>query len=174
MTAACIGTALCAASANTFNQVIETENDKKMNRTRMRPLPSNRVSKYEALTVAIAAGGMGTGILLVGTNPVVAALGAGNIFLYAGPYTVSKQLSELNTWIGSLVGAIPPVMGWAAATGGSLMSAEPVALALLLYLWQFPHFFALSWLHREDYARGGFQMVAVNDPTGERSASLIW
>ena len=70
--------------------------------------------------------------------------------------------------LGALVGAIPPLMGYAAATGGDIAGGTPIALASLLFLWQFPHFFALSWLHREDYARGGFQMVAVNDPTGSR------
>lgn len=87
---------------------------------------------------------------------------------------MSKRYTEWNTWVGSLVGAVPPVMGYAAATGGVVLAAEPMALASLLFLWQFPHFFALSWLHREDYARGGFAMVAVNDPHGVRSAGLIW
>lgn len=73
-----------------------------------------------------------------------------------------------------MVGAVPPLIGWAGATSGDLLAPEPLLLATILYLWQFPHFFALSWLHREDYARGGFQMVAVNDPSGERSARLIF
>ena len=100
-------------------------------------------------------------------------MGFANIGLYAGAYTYSKRFTELNTWIGAIVGAIPPVMGWAAATGGQLVAPEPAALAALLFLWQFPHFFALSYLHREDYARGNFEMVAVNDPDGIRSANLI-
>jgi protoheme IX farnesyltransferase len=107
------------------------------------------------------------------TNPVVAALGLGNIFLYAVPYTLSKPVSEVNTWIGALVGAIPPVMGWAASSGGAIFTAEPMALASILFLWQFPHFFALSWLYREDYKKGGFMMVPCNDETGERTAKLI-
>eukprot|EP01041_Mallomonas_annulata_P001873 gene1873-3631_t len=174
MVAACSGTALCAASANTFNQIMEKNNDARMNRTRGRPLPSGRISSPEAIAWAVTAGTAGTGVLYAATNPVVAALGAANIFLYAGPYTISKQMSEINTWIGAVVGAIPPVMGWAAATGGCIVAAEPAALASLLFLWQFPHFFALSWLHREDYTRGGFQMIAVNDIHGKRSAQLIW
>ena len=145
-----------------------------MNRTKARPLPSGRIQPSEAIAWGSTAGIAGTSLLYFGTNPVVAALGAANIFLYAGPYTASKRVSESNTWIGAVVGAIPPVMGWGAATGGSLLSSEPLALATLLFLWQFPHFFALSWLHREDYARGRFQMVAVNDPQGSRSATLIW
>mmetsp|Transcript_17408 Transcript_17408/g.29402 ORF Transcript_17408/g.29402 Transcript_17408/m.29402 type:complete len:438 (-) Transcript_17408:147-1460(-) len=173
MTAACIGTGLCAGSASCFNHVIEHEIDLKMKRTLNRPLPSGRASLPEATAFGVGTGIAGTTLLYSMTNPVVAALGLGNIALYAGAYTYSKRYTELNTWIGSIVGAIPPVMGWAAATGGGLMAAEPMTLAGILFLWQFPHFFALSYLHREDYARGNFQMVAVNDPTGIRSANLI-
>jgi protoheme IX farnesyltransferase len=136
-------------------------------------LPSGAISKNEAIGFGALTGIGGTALLLVGTNPVVAALGAFNIALYAGAYTYSKKHTELNTWIGAVVGAIPPVMGWAAATGGSIYALEPLALATLMFLWQFPHFFALSWMYREDYARGQFQMVAVNDPLGTRSARLI-
>ena len=87
------------------------------------------------------------------------------IYLY---HCVCVLVFVLVLVLGALVGAIPPLMGYAAATGGDIAGGTPIALASLLFLWQFPHFFALSWLHREDYARGGFQMVAVNDPTGSR------
>jgi protoheme IX farnesyltransferase len=173
LSATCFGTALCAASANTFNQTIEAKYDANMNRTKSRPLPSGRVSTKEAIGWGIASGVAGTSMLLLSSNPIVAALGAGNIFLYAGPYTALKRKSEINTWVGSIVGAIPPVMGWAAATGGQVLAGDPLFLAGILFLWQFPHFFALSWLHREDYARGGFQMVAVNDTAGTRSGALV-
>lgn len=170
---ACVGTGLCAASAATFNQVIEVDRDKAMKRTKNRPLPAGRVGINEASIWGITTGVLGTSMLYVTTNPVVTFLGLSNIFLYAGPYTYSKQYSEINTWLGSIVGAIPPIMGFAAATGGVICTPEPLALGSLLFLWQFPHFFALSWLHREDYCRGDFQMVAVNDETGKRSAELI-
>ncbi len=173
VTAACVGTALCAASAGTFNQIFEIDQDSKMNRTKKRPLPSGAVSTTEATMFGLTTGAAGTGLLLTLSNPAVAALGLGNIALYAGAYTYSKRISELNTWLGSLVGAIPPLMGWLAA-GGSMAAPEPYALGSLLFLWQFPHFFSLSWMHREDYARGGFRMVATADPHGERSAHLIW
>lgn len=172
MATACIGTGLCAASAGTFNQVMERDIDRQMKRTQARPLPSGEVSAEKASVFGGLMGLSGVSLLLATTNPLTAALGAGNILLYAPIYTYSKRFTELNTWIGSIVGAIPPVMGWTAA-GGSLMAAEPWALASLLFLWQFPHFFALSWLHREDYARGNFAMVPVNDPTGVRTAGLI-
>lgn len=111
-------------------------------------------------------------MLALGTDPTTTLLGIGNIGLYAGLYTYLKPRSEINTWVGAVVGAIPPVMGWTAA-GGSLMDAEAVLLGSTLFLWQFPHFFALNWMYRADYKRGGFAMVAVNDPNGDRTASLI-
>ena len=173
MAAVCTGTFLCAASAGTFNQVFEKEQDSRMKRTLHRPLPSGNVTTTEATIFGTGAGLSGAALLIAGTNPVVAALGVANIALYSGAYTFSKKYTEYNTWIGAIVGAIPPVMGWAAATGGDITAAEPMALAALLFLWQFPHFFALSYLHREDYARGNFEMVAVNDPVGMRSSGLI-
>lgn len=145
----CFGTALCAASANTFNQIFERDYDSLMNRTKQRPLPSGKLSVSQAVTFGTVSGALGVGTLLTFSNPVVALLGAGNILLYAGPYTSMKRFSEANTWVGAVVGAIPPAMGWAAATGGDLMALDNLAVCSLLFLWQFPHFFALSWLHRE-------------------------
>jgi len=173
LTTTCLGTALCAASAGTFNQIIEKERDGYMKRTTHRPLPSGKMSIQQAGLFGVLTGLSGTSLLLLGTNPVVAMLGAGNIVLYSGIYTYSKRYTEWNTWIGALVGAVPPLMGWSAATGGDLSSAEPMILASILFLWQFPHFFALSWMHREDYSRGQFQMVSCNDPAGTRTSRVI-
>eukprot|EP00565_Helicotheca_tamesis_P004317 CAMPEP_0185742234 /NCGR_PEP_ID=MMETSP1171-20130828/39373_1 /TAXON_ID=374046 /ORGANISM="Helicotheca tamensis, Strain CCMP826" /LENGTH=234 /DNA_ID=CAMNT_0028414239 /DNA_START=495 /DNA_END=1196 /DNA_ORIENTATION=+ len=116
----------------------------------------------------------GGSVLLYGTDPVTAALGVSNIALYAGLYTYLKPRHEINTWVGAVVGAIPPVMGWTAA-GGSPSDIEAILMGSTLFLWQFPHFFALSWMHRKDYGRGGFQMVPVNDvhTKGDRTAALI-
>ena len=177
MSGTCIGTALCAASANTFNQVIEINYDKMMNRTKARPLPSGRVTKNEAILWGLTSATAGGTLLYVTANPLVTALGVGNIALYAGVYTALKRRSELNTWVGSIVGAIPPVMGYLAAIDGNyinMFDGEALSLAALLFYWQFPHFFALSYLHREDYSRGGFQMVACNEDSGRRSADLVW
>ena len=167
-----VGTTLAAASANTFNQWIERERDKTMKRTCERPLPSGRVSAPEAFGWGVFSAGSSVALLAAGTNPITAGLGAFNIGLYALPYTLSKPHTEWNTWTGALVGAIPPVMGWVAA-GGELMDPEPLLLGSTLFLWQFPHFFALAWIHRKDYSRGGHQMVPVNDPTGDRTAALV-
>jgi protoheme IX farnesyltransferase len=175
MAAACAGTALCSSSASALNQIFEMELDRKMKRTRHRPLVRGVVTPRTAAALATTTGLGGATILALGTDPVTASLGVGNIALYAGLYTYMKPRSELNTWVGAVVGAVPPVMGWTAATGGSLMDLEAALLGGTLFLWQFPHFFALSWMHRTDYARGGFQMVPVNDveTNGDRTAALI-
>lgn len=171
--AVCAGTSLCASSASAFNQIFEKDHDAKMKRTCQRPLPSNRISLPTATKFGLSTGVLGTALLYAGTNPIVAALGLGNIFLYAGPYTFSKRFSAYNTWLGSVVGAIPPVMGAAAASGGVIMSPESIIMATLLLLWQFPHFFALAWMYRQDYASGGFRMVSTEDPSGMRTASVM-
>mmetsp|Transcript_24733 Transcript_24733/g.53351 ORF Transcript_24733/g.53351 Transcript_24733/m.53351 type:complete len:489 (+) Transcript_24733:100-1566(+) len=170
--AASIGTALCASSAATFNQVLEIERDRQMKRTGNRPLVTGAVTKEMAVGLGCLTGASGGLMLGLGTDPITTMLGIGNIGLYAGLYTYLKPKSEINTWVGAVVGAIPPVMGWTAA-GGSLMDAEAILLGSTLFLWQFPHFFALNWMYRTDYKRGGFAMVAVDDPNGDRTASLI-
>uniref|UniRef100_M4BN81 Protoheme IX farnesyltransferase, mitochondrial n=1 Tax=Hyaloperonospora arabidopsidis (strain Emoy2) TaxID=559515 RepID=M4BN81_HYAAE len=169
--AATVGTSLAAASANTFNQCWEVELDAKMQRTHRRPLPSGRISQAHALTFGAATATTSAVVLAAGCSPLVASLGVLNIGLYSLVYTPMKMRSEWNTWVGSVVGAIPPVMGWAAATG-TVLAPEAVLHACLMYCWQMPHFFALSWRSRKDYERGGYKMVACNDPTGSRSAAL--
>ena len=153
-------------------QVWEIKNDGLMSRTRNRPLPTGRITPEHALAWGAGSGAAGTAVLLAGCNELTAGLGLFNIGLYSLVYTPMKTRSHLNTWAGSVVGAIPPVMGWTAATG-SLMALEPALLGGLLYYWQFPHFFALAWRARKDYAVGGYQMVPVLDKTGEWTAKLI-
>lgn len=172
LAAASAGTALCASSAATFNQVLEVERDGRMKRTKNRPLVTGRVGEGAAAGLGCLTAASGGLVLGLGTDPVTTMLGVGNIGLYAGLYTYMKPRSEWNTWVGAVVGAVPPVMGWTAA-GGSLIDAEAILLGSTLFLWQFPHFFALNWMYRADYKRGGFAMVATNDPNGDRTASLI-
>lgn len=143
-----------------------------MKRTGNRPLVKGVVGESAAVTLGCVTGATGGLMLGLGTDPMTTVLGLGNIGLYAGLYTYLKPRSEWNTWVGAVVGAIPPVMGWTAA-GGSPLDAEAILLGSTLFLWQFPHFFALNWMYRTDYKRGGFAMVAVNDPSGDRTASLI-
>jgi heme o synthase len=171
-----VGTALCSSSAAAWNQILEVDRDARMKRTQQRPLVRNTLTTTQAQTAATLWGASGVGLLYIGTDPVTAALGASNIALYAGLYTYLKPRSIYNTWVGAVVGAIPPVMGWTAATGGSVMDVEAILLGVTLFTWQMPHFFALSFMHRQDYARGGFAMVPVLEmPTGDysRTASLI-
>jgi len=171
-TSVCMGTLLAACSAGSFNQIIESDRDSKMNRTKNRPIPSKRISVNQGIAWGSLTGLSSLAILTLGTNPITATLGMGNLVLYAVPYTLSKTRTEMNTWIGSVVGAVPPLMGWTAATG-TIDSIDPLLLSSLLFLWQFPHFFALSWMYKSDYARGGFKMVPCADPTGQRTAKLI-
>jgi len=173
--AACVaGTALCSSSAAALNQIVEIEQDKRMKRTQQRPLVTGMLTVKQATTAAACWGTAGSLILYAGTDPITTALGVGNIVLYAGVYTSMKPKSIYNTWVGAVVGAIPPVMGYSAATGGAgVLDLQSMLLASALYLWQMPHFFALSFMHRVDYKRGGFQMVPCLEEDGQRTAELI-
>ncbi|XP_026206959.1 protoheme IX farnesyltransferase, mitochondrial [Anabas testudineus] len=157
-----LGTGLASCAANSINQYFEVPFDSNMNRTKNRPLVRGQISPLHAVSFALACGVPGVALLTLAVNPLTGFLGALNIFLYTCCYTPLKRLSITNTWVGALVGAIPPVMGWTAATG----SLEPGALLLggFLYSWQFPHFNALSWNLREDYSRGGYRMMSVTHP----------
>ena len=170
-----VGTALCSSSAAALNQVFEVDRDKRMKRTQQRPLVKGDLTKAAATTAATLWGTAGTALLYAGTDPVTTTLGVGNILLYSGVYTYMKPRSIYNTWVGALVGAIPPVMGWSAAVGGwdAATAWQAAILASTLYLWQMPHFFALSYMHRIDYARGGFCMLPVVESDGTQTASVI-
>ncbi|XP_060082355.1 protoheme IX farnesyltransferase, mitochondrial-like [Ylistrum balloti] len=157
-----LGTALTSCSANAINQFLEVPFDSQMNRTKNRVLVQGYLSPLHAVTFAGVSGSLGLVILTLGTNPITTALGAFNLGLYTMVYTPMKRTSTANTWVGSVVGAIPPMMGWAACTGG----LEPGAwlLGAILFAWQFPHFNALSWNLRPDYSRGGYRMMSVINP----------
>jgi len=168
-----VGTALCSSSAAAWNQIFEREQDGLMKRTQQRPLVQGTLTVREAQIAAALWGVAGTGILALGTDPVTTALGVGNIGLYAGLYTYMKPRSIYNTWVGAVVGAVPPVMGWTAATGGSILDLDAMILGTTLYLWQMPHFFALSYMHRVDYKRGGFAMLPVLESDGEKTSQVV-
>eukprot|EP00245_Coleochaete_scutata_P011483 TRINITY_DN4273_c0_g2_i1.p1 TRINITY_DN4273_c0_g2~~TRINITY_DN4273_c0_g2_i1.p1 ORF type:complete len:369 (-),score=47.49 TRINITY_DN4273_c0_g2_i1:199-1158(-) len=160
---------MAAASANSFNQLIEVANDAKMKRTMGRPLPSGRTSKMHAFVFAASMGVSGVSLLAYKTNQLTAELGAANIALYVLAYTPLKQIHAVNTWVGAVVGAIPPLMGWASASGH--LDPGSWVLAAGLYFWQIPHFMALAWLCRKDYAAGGYKMMSLTDTTGRRIAA---
>ncbi|KAB0794989.1 hypothetical protein PPYR_11828 [Photinus pyralis] len=156
------GTGLMSCAANTVNQFHEVPFDSQMSRTKHRILVCGRLTPLHAMTFAAVSSTLGLGILNYGVNGLTAFLGLSNLLLYTAIYTPLKRISILNTWVGSIVGAIPPLMGWAACAnslgpGAWLMSA-------LLYSWQFPHFNALSWNLRPDYSRAGYRMMAVTNP----------
>lgn len=169
------GTLLCSFSANAFNQLYEIKTDKLMNRTKNRPLPSKKLSFQEGLTYATFNAIAGP-LILSTCGPTTTILGVMNIFLYSAVYTPLKQKTVLNTWIGSVVGAIPPLMGYCANSDlSSLLTINALYLPALLYFWQLPHFFALSYLHKADYNRGHHQMLSDDkfDPDGLKTAHEI-
>lgn len=157
-----LGTGLTSASANAINQGREPEFDKLMVRTGGRPIVRGLLTPEQAYKFAALSGTLGVSILYYGVNTTVAMLGGLNIILYAWIYTSLKRKSIINTWVGAVVGAIPPLMGWAASSPLS----EPAAwcLAALLYAWQFPHFNALSHNIRNEYRNAGYVMTAFVNP----------
>jgi heme o synthase len=162
------GTLALAGSAGALNMWREREADGRMRRTEGRPLPAGRLAPAQALFFGalLAAGGLS--VLALSVNLLTAALGAATLGIYIYLYTPLKTRSPWSTAIGAVAGALPPVMGWAAAAGS--VGWEALALFGILFFWQFPHFYALAWLYREDYARGGFSMLPVVEPDGESTA----
>ena len=157
------GTALVAGGASALNQYSERDADARMDRTRRRPLPSGRVTPAEALAFGLAVAGAGL-LLLAAVNSLTALLGAAALASYVLLYTPLKRVTSLCTVVGAVPGAIPPLMGWAAARGSLGLGAW--TLFAILFLWQLPHFLAIGWIYRADYARGGFPMLPVVDGDG--------
>lgn len=158
------GTALVAAGTNALNQYVEREHDGRMHRTRTRPLPAGRITARAALVFSTAIAILGTLYLGFAVNWLTAFLGAFTLTSYIFVYTPLKRVSTICTVIGAVPGAIPPLMGWTAATG-ALGLGGWIAFGIL-FLWQLPHFMAISWMYREDYGRGGFAMLSVRDGDG--------
>lgn len=158
-----LGTALCSFSANSLNQWAESALDSQMPRTRNRPLPRLALTPFSAFNWAVLAGASGLSLLNFAVNPVAAGMAGLTIVLYAGVYTPLKRISILNTWVGALVGAIPPLIGWTAICPNAL-GLDAFILPAVLFCWQFPHFNALSWNLRAEYARAGYKMASVLNP----------
>ncbi|MCX7924384.1 MAG: heme o synthase [Fimbriimonadales bacterium] len=168
-----LGSWLVIASANALNQAYEWRQDALMTRTAQRPIPAGRVSPLEGWLIGALWGVMGTLTLALWVNLPVAVLGALSILLYAFVYTPLKQRTHLSTAIGAIPGAIPPMAGWVAAQGG--FSIEAWLLFALQFVWQFPHFWAIAWLYRDEYAKAGFHMLPYPDATVEATARLaLW
>ena len=158
------GTALSAAGAAALNQWWERDLDARMKRTQDRPLPAGRMAASDALITGAALSVSGVLILALFANLLAAFLAAATIIFYILIYTPLKRVTELNTIVGAVPGALPPLIGWAAARGS--INAEGLTLFAILFLWQMPHFLAIAWLYRADYAQAGFKMLSENDETG--------
>jgi protoheme IX farnesyltransferase len=164
---ALIGTALVAASASAWNQWLEQDLDSLMPRTADRPLPMGRISESEAIAFGGISLVVGIGYLWLLTNAVVALLALLTWVLYVCVYTPLKSRTPLNTAVGAVAGAMPALIG--AAVYSSPWTVMAAALFMLIFLWQFPHFMAIAWLYRQQYAKAGMKMLPVVDQTGKRS-----
>jgi len=162
------GTGLVAAGASVLNQFWEKESDALMRRTARRPLPAGRIDPDLALLFGVALGIAGLLELALAVNALTSALGAVALAGYVFVYTPLKKVSSLATVVGAIPGAVPPMMGWCAVRGEVDLAAW--VLFGILFFWQMPHFLAIAWLCREDYARGGFPMLPVLDPGGAWTA----
>jgi protoheme IX farnesyltransferase len=166
-----LGIALLSSGIGALNQYIERDLDRLMRRTEMRPLPSGKLEPRQALRFGIALSALATVYLAVFVNPLSAALGVLTFAAYLFAYTPLKTRTTLSTIIGAFPGAMPPFIGWAAASGH--ITIEAWILFAILFLWQFPHFLAIAWMYRDDYARAGIMMLPVVEPDGRITGQQI-
>jgi len=165
---ALFGTALVASGAAALNQLLEREYDARMRRTASRPLPSGRLQPVTVMLFGGVCSLAGTIWLALLVNPLTSVLGAISLVSYLFIYTPLKRITWLNTAVGAIPGALPPLMGWAAARGE--LAGGGWALFAILAFWQLPHFFAIAWIYKDEYAKAGFQMLPAVDPDGSRTA----
>ncbi len=165
-----VGTLAAAGGSSAINQGLEGARDRLMERTRMRPVAAGRITRDEALTYGAMVSALGVLVVGLGTNWLAGGLVALTVVLYAFAYTPLKTRTTLNTLVGAFPGALPALVGWAAATGR--LPAGAWALFAIVFVWQFPHFLAIAAIHRDDYARAGFAMLPVRDPAGLRTAAV--
>jgi protoheme IX farnesyltransferase len=165
-------TALAASGAGAWNQYVERAADARMLRTRSRPLPAGRLSARAAAWFAAVLSFAGVAWLLATAGAVAAGVVAASLLTYVFVYTPLKLRTSWATVVGALPGALPILAGWTAA-GGRLLDAAGLALFGVLFAWQMPHFYALAWIYRDDYVRGGFRMLTADDATGERTARHV-
>jgi protoheme IX farnesyltransferase len=163
-----VGTALVAGGSSAFNQIIERGPDGLMRRTRLRPLPDHRLQSREALAFAIVTSAAGLLVLALAVNVLSALVAFATLAIYTVIYTPLKRRTSFSTVVGAIPGALPPVIGWAAARGA--LSQGAWVLFGIVFFWQLPHFLAIAWMYREDYARAGFPMLPVIEPDGRSTA----
>ena len=171
----CLGTALVASGAAAFNQVDERDLDKMMTRTRHRPIADGRMSANEGRAIAAIFAFSGLLILWFGSTTSAAAVALATLLSYVLVYTPLKRRSSLATVVGAIPGALPPLIGWSAA-GGALSSPAAWSLFLLMFLWQLPHFLAIAWMYRDDYAKANLPMLPVVDRDGRLTGrqAVLW
>ena len=169
-----LGTALVAGGAAALNQISERDLDRMMDRTRLRPLPDGRLGLREAHVIAWTASVAGLAILAATSNLLATVIAAATLAIYAFIYTPMKRATSFSTVVGAVPGALPPLIGWAAARGS--IDVQAWSLFSIVFLWQLPHFLAIAWLYKEDYARAGFPMLPVVEPDGSSTArqSLLY
>jgi protoheme IX farnesyltransferase len=168
-----LGTGLLASGTAALNQWYERREDAVMRRTRHRPIPAGRITPNRALLFGTALSLVGFLELYWGVNPLSAALGLTTLLSYLLLYTPLKKRSPISTTVGAIPGAMPPLIGYAAARGE--LTAEAWTLYAILFLWQFPHFLAIAWMYRSDYARAGIRMLPVVEPDGRSTArQILW
>ena len=166
-----VGTGLIASGTAALNQWYEREADVKMRRTQGRPIPSGRVTPARAFWFGMALEVLGSLELWLGLNALTSLLGIATILLYLCAYTPLKQKTWWSTTVGAIPGAIPPLIGYAAASG--TLRADAWVLFAILFIWQFPHFYAIAWMYREDYSRAGIRMLPVVEPDGVSTSRQI-
>lgn len=166
-----LGTALAAAGANALNQVVERHTDSLMQRTAARPIPSGRILPADAFWFGISVAAAGLTVLAVFVNALAAGVCAASLVSYVAVYTPLKRHTPWCTAIGAIPGALPPVIGWAAARHA--LGIEPALLFAIMFVWQIPHFWAIAWMYRQDYGRAGFPMLPVIDADGRRTARQV-
>jgi len=165
-----IGTALVAGSAAAFNQVSERDLDARMVRTKRRPIPAGRLKPNEAIRLAVLLAVAGLAQITFGANPTAALVALGTLVSYTNIYTPFKRWTHWSLLVGAIPGALPVVIGWAAAKP---LTAETWSLFALVFVWQLPHFLALSWIYRVDFKMSGLPLLSVIDPSGRRTASHL-
>ena len=165
---ALFGTGLLACGAAALNQYLEKDLDARMQRTASRPIPVGQIAPETALLLGGALSAAGLVYIASQVNLLTSVIGAVTLVSYIAVYTPLKRVTPINTVVGAVPGALPPLMGWTAA--GGEITEKGLALVAILYFWQLPHFFAIAWIYREEYAKAGFVMLSLDDESGERTS----